>query len=129
LIGYHGTKSFENVKRDGLRISHNWLEGGCPLGHICVAETPEIAAAMAAPGTPVIVVDLDGLEIPEEGFAGGEMRIHHDLEPERLSIYGRDVAPSLAGHVDPYYGYPLRNHPTCVRLMTFQRAHRALPAG
>lgn len=126
LIGYHGSKQLDRVLREGLVIRHDWRDGGCPFGHICIADRPEIAAAMVDPGTSILRVDLAGLDLPEEGFVGGELRLHHDVEPERLSLVGRKVAPSLAGHVDPYHGYPLRQHPTCVRLMSLQWAHRAL---
>jgi hypothetical protein len=35
------------------------------------------------------------------------------------------VTPSFAGHIDPQCAYRLRQHPTCVRLMSIQRTSRA----
>lgn len=128
MHGFHGSKDLEQALREGLVIRHNWTNGGCPFGHICIAATPEIAAAFVDPGTPILKVDLAGLELPEEGFAGGELRLHHDVEPARLTVVKFSGTPCLGGHLDPFYAYPLRNHPTCVRLMTEQRAHRALVA-
>jgi hypothetical protein len=117
-VGYHGTDDIEEVFRDGLRVSK--AESlGCPFGHLCIAETPEIAAAF---GAHVLVVDLDGLDLPEEGFCGGEMRVHHDIPAERLSVFPHAVEGSLDWHADPFYAYPEQQHPTCVRLRKAQAA-------
>lgn len=111
IAGYHGTNDVEEVLTDGLLVKQA-SSLGCPIGHLCIAETPEIAAMF---GSHVLVVDLDGFELPVEGFWGGEMRIHHDIPPERLSKYRHRVEPSLAGHVDPGHS-PEGQHPTCIRL-------------
>ena len=117
-VGYHGTDDLEAVLEDGLLVrkadSH-----GCPIGHLCIAESPEIAAAF---GEHVLVIDLTGLELPSEGFCGGEMRIHHDISADRLSVFPHPVVGSLAGHADPFYAYPEHQHPACVRLRTAQAA-------
>jgi hypothetical protein len=46
VVGYHGTKQLSTVLRDGLCVPayEGW---GCRIGHVCIAETPEIAAAFA----------------------------------------------------------------------------------
>jgi hypothetical protein len=101
VIGYHGTKQLSLVLTDGIRVPpyEGW---GCRIGHVCLAETPEIAAAFAlGPDAGIVTVNLDGLDLPEEGFVGSEMRLHEDIGPERLTLFTESVIDSLAGHTDP----------------------------
>ncbi|HVA32436.1 MAG TPA: hypothetical protein VMU58_14325 [Gaiellaceae bacterium] len=122
MKAYHGTKHLSAVLRDGLRVPPypGW---GCRIGHVCLTDRPEIAAELSLRGEDpgVVEVDLTELELPPEGFVGCEMRIHHDIEPERLAIYTAPVVPSIEGHVDPIT-YPGENHPTCLRLLAQARA-------
>ena len=108
--------------REGLRVPPypGW---GCRLGHICLTDRPAIAAELAARGEDpgIVEIDLSGLDLPEERFVGSEMRIHHDIPPERLTVLTDEVVPSMEGHVDPV-NYPGGNHPTCIRLLTEARA-------
>jgi hypothetical protein len=117
VIGYHGTKQLSSVLREGLRVPayEGW---GCRIGHVCFSSTPEIAAAFAL-GTDagIVTVRLDGLDLPEEGFHGGEMRLHQDVPRERLELFTEPVIPSLAGHLDPATSTPEGQHPTCIRLL------------
>ena len=103
MVGYHGTDEAEAVLRDGL-LKAKAVSLGCPLSHICIAETPELAAAF---GRFVLEVDLDGLK-GLSAFAGGEARVHGDIRPERLRLYEGDVAP--AGQT------PEAQHPSCREL-------------
>jgi hypothetical protein len=117
VIAYHGTKSLSTVLRDGLRVPpyEGW---GCRIGHVCIAETPEIAAAFAlGPDAGIVTVKLDGLDLPEEGFHGGEMRLHEDVPPERLELFTEPVIGSLEGHADPAATTSEGQHPTCIRLL------------
>jgi hypothetical protein len=66
VVGYHGTKQLSTVLREGLRrpAYKGW---GCRIGHVCIAETPEIAAALAlGPDAGVVTVRLDGLAYPRK---------------------------------------------------------------
>jgi hypothetical protein len=122
MKAYHGTKHLSEILRVGIQIPayRGW---GCVLGHICLTDRPAIAAWIAERGDDpgVVEVDLAGIELPPEGFVGCEMRIHHAIEPERLTVYMEPVTPSPDGHVDPI-GYPGGNHPTCIRLLSQARA-------
>jgi hypothetical protein len=116
VIGYHGTKNLSLVLREGLRVQpyQGW---GCPLGHVCISPTPELAASYAlGPDAGIVTVNLDGLDLPAEMFVGSEMRLHHDVEPERLQVFTEPVIASDAEHVDPGKT-SLGQHPTCLRLL------------
>jgi hypothetical protein len=88
--------------------------------HLSIAETPGIAAEYADDGGAVFEVDLGGLDLPEEGFVGGEMRLHEDVPPGRLQRMEPKPRVDRAGHVDPFY-MPGENHPTCLRLRCWER--------
>jgi hypothetical protein len=116
----------DRLPRDEAALDHpprrrprSALRGlGCRIGHVCIAETPEIAAAFAlGPDAGVVTVKLDGLHLPEEGFHGGEMRLHEDVPPERLELFTEPVVGSLEGHADPAATTPEGQHPTCIRLL------------
>lgn len=110
-VGYHGTNDLEAVLREGLRRTQA-TSLGCRTGHICIAETPHIAGMF---GEHVLVVDLTGL--PEaSAFFGAEARVHAHIPPSRISVFEGEVLPSIEGHVDPFHGYPERQHPACVSL-------------
>jgi hypothetical protein len=100
MVGYHGTDDAEAVLRDGL-LKARAVSAGCPLSHICIAETPELAAAF---GRFVLEVDLDGLK-GLSAFADGEARVHGDIPPDRLRLYEGDVAASAQ--------VPEGQHPSC----------------
>jgi hypothetical protein len=89
MVGYHGTDEAETALRDGLRKART-VSAGCPLSHICIVDSPELAAAF---GRVVLEVELDGLK-GLSAFAGGEARVHGDIGPERLRLYEGDVAPA-----------------------------------
>jgi hypothetical protein len=129
-IGYHGTKNLSAVLAEGLRIQ-TWRGWGCPFGHICLTDLPEIAAEMAwTPESGIVVVDLLGIPLPAEGFVGHEMRLHQDVPASALSVYGERVVPSLAQHVGPAKAYERQQHPTCLRLIDAAREEGWLgPAG
>jgi len=110
MVGYHGTDDADAVLRDGLLRAKS-ASFGCPVGHICVAETPELAATF---GRYVIEIDLDGLE-GLSAFVGLEARVHGNIPAQRLRLYERDVEPSREGHVDPA-GTPDGQHPSCIAL-------------
>ena len=96
---------------------------GCRIGHVCIAETPQVAAMFArGPEAGVVTVDLSGFDLPLEGFHGGELRLHEDVPPERLSAHTEPVTASLEGHVDPG-NTPAGQHPTCLRLLV-ERGYR-----
>jgi hypothetical protein len=117
LIGYHGTKKLSVVLGEGLRVPP-YQAWGCRIGHVCISSTPEIAAAFAlGPDGGIVRVKLDGLDLPKEGFHGGELRLHEDVPPERLELYAEPVIGSLAGHADPATTTPEGQHPTCIRLL------------
>jgi len=111
VVGYHGTDDAESVLREGL-LRARAVSLGCPVGHICVAETPELAAMF---GRYVIEIDLDGLE-GLSPFVGLEARVHGNIPRERLQLYERDVIPSLDGHIDPG-NTPSGQHPACLALL------------
>jgi hypothetical protein len=114
---YHGTKQLRAALREGLVVPpYNGV--GCRIGHVCLTDIPAIAAWVAERGDDpgIVEVDLDGLELPEEGFVGHEMRLHHNVEPRRLTVFTTRVRPSREGHIDPAH-MPGGNHPTCLRLL------------
>jgi hypothetical protein len=121
-VGYHGVPGPDvtGVERDGLLIDRtSGAREGC-FWHLSIAETPEIAAAFAHTDGVVFRVDLEGLDLPEEGFFGGEMRLHQDIPSHRLSRVRPTPTPDRNGHLDPAY-LPGGNHPTCLRLRCWEK--------
>ncbi len=119
MIAYHGTKNPDAVLREGLLCSKTPAWGNppeCVCEHVCLFDNPAAAAEL---GT-VIAVDLEGLELPPEGFFNTEMRIHHDIPPDRLSLYPDDVEPDWGDWKDPFYATEEQQHPTCVRVLKEQ---------
>jgi hypothetical protein len=115
-IAYHGVNDgdVESVLSEGLLISKTKVARDRTFWHLSFAATPGIAAVF---GT-VIEVDLTGFDMPEEGFVGGELRLHEDVPPERLRRLDVQPAPT-SGHLDPAKnGKP--NHPTCLRLRCWE---------
>jgi len=113
-VAYHGTQAVDEILREGLLRSRG-RSFGCPTGHVCLSETPQLAADY---GT-VIEVDLTDLALPEEGFFNGEMRLHEDISPQRLSPYPHPVRPAnrpFVDPLDPFYATREGQHPTCVRI-------------
>jgi hypothetical protein len=122
IRAYHGTKHLSAILESGLLVPP--YTRGCAIGHVCLTDRPAIAAALAYGGSDpgIVEVDLSGLDLPEEGFVGSEMRIHHDISCERLTVYLEPVTPSMYGHVDPGHT-PEGQHPTCLRLLAAARAN------
>jgi hypothetical protein len=121
-IAYHGTKQLSAVLADGLRCSP-WPGYGCPFGHVCLTDLPEIAAALAlGPNGGIVAVDLTQLDLPSEGFVGHEMRLHNDVPASALTRYTEPVTSSMEKHVDPALVYERGQHPTCLRLIDQGRA-------
>lgn len=114
MTGYHcvNEPDYESVLVEGLLRSKSTQRGTEP--HICLAETPEIAASMARRGDRILLVEvnLDGLE-GVSCFHCGEARVHNDIGPKRLTPFTKPVVPSELGWTDPYY-LPGHNHPACI---------------
>jgi hypothetical protein len=104
MVGYHGTDDADTVLRDGLRKARV-VSLGCPLAHIRIAETPELAATF---GRVVLEVELDGLKGLSE-FVAGEARVHGDIPPERVRLHEGAIAaaPQRAAEAE---------HPSCQAL-------------
>jgi hypothetical protein len=109
-IGYHGTDDLEEVLAAGL-LREKAISLGCPLGHISIAQTPELAACF---GTYVLEVDLAELDGVSQ-FVGLEARVHNDIPAERIKLYPKAVKCSMAGHIDPGRT-PEGQHPACIAL-------------
>jgi hypothetical protein len=114
MIGYHcvNEPDYESLLAEGLLRSKCGQH--CTEAHICIAETPEIAASMARHGDRILLVEvnLEGLECVSD-FYCGEARVHNDIAPERLTPYTKPVVPSREGWTDPFY-LPGHNHPSCI---------------
>lgn len=113
MIAYHGVESedVDAVLVEGLRIAKTGWARERRFWHLSLAETPGIAAAYGV----VVVVNLDGLDLPEEGFVDGELRLHEDVAPERLRLLDPQPEIDESGFRDPAKG-GRSNHPTCLRL-------------
>lgn len=110
MVGYHGLPRWDldSVMAEGLRRDRTESRGCQAGGHVCITETPEIAANF---GDLVLAVELDGLEGLSQ-FHGREARVHGDIPPSRLSVYEEEVIPNWDGYIDPAKT-KLLNHPDC----------------
>jgi hypothetical protein len=126
-LGYHGTyrERLDAILSEGLcrsaergdeatRKEFSWFldigtgSDGCPERHICLAETPELAAYFNSE----VVIEVDLHELPElSEFENMEARVHGDIPAWRLREYTQPVTPSDAGWVDPGEE---EQHPACV---------------
>jgi hypothetical protein len=118
VIGYHlvSERDLQSVLERGL-LRGGTPSLGCPEKHICIAETPELAATMCPRGELgqycVLLVNLDGLEGVSE-YVGLEARVHNDIPPDRITIYDGPMGrPTEAGWIDP--GATREGlHPSCI---------------
>ena len=117
MRAYHGVpkEDLDSVLAKGLLVARtHWAREG-RFWHLSFAQTPGIAAEYGV----VLEVDLVGLDLPEEGFVGGELRMHEDIPPSRLSVLDPQPPPDRSGFGDP--GLSARgNHPTCLRLRCWE---------
>jgi hypothetical protein len=123
VTAYHGVaaEDLDSVLAEGLLLSKtDWAREGL-YWHLSFAETPGIAAAYGI----VVAADLSGLDLPEEGFVGSELRLHENVSPERLSVLDPQPPIDERGFDDPRY-YEGGNHPTCRRLRCWEHPPEGL---
>ena len=118
MIAYHGIhpEDLDSVLARGLLVSKtNWAREE-RFWHLSFAETPGVARWHGI----VLEANLAGLDLPEEGFVGGELRMHENIAPERLRVLEPQPAIDRTGFIDP--GKTARGqHPTCLRLRCWER--------
>jgi hypothetical protein len=127
---YHATDSLAAVLADGLDPA----KANGPCKHMCLAETPEIAAATMEVrrrfnGIP-LDVEFPVLEVNTEGldlfFELGEARHHGGrIGPERLALLDPQPAPITTGWSDPAWR---RQHSDCLVLAGLPLSRRGLHA-
>jgi hypothetical protein len=117
VIAYHGidAEDVDAVLAEGLLVAKTGLARERRFWHLSFAETPGIARHH---GT-VVKVDLAGLDLPAEGFVGGELRLHEDVTPERLELLVPQPEVDRTGFLDPAKD-GRTNHPTCLRLRCWE---------
>lgn len=113
-IGYHcvNEPDYESVLTLGLLRSESTQQ--CTEKHICVAETPAIAASMIRRGDllRLVEINLNGLDGVSD-FVAGEARVHNDIGPERIRPYTIPVRASRDGWTNPA-DLAGGNHPACL---------------
>jgi hypothetical protein len=116
-VAFHGVEhgTLFDVLRDGLLREHTaWAKEG-RFWHLSFSDRASIAAEYGI----VVQVDLAGIELSEEGFVNGEMRLHEDIKPSRLAVLDPQPSVDRANFSDPAH-YPHGNHPTCLRLRCWE---------
>lgn len=117
-LAYHATRHPEEALVRGLDPQRS----NARCKHVCLAETPYIAAGVEIADV-VLEVDVSGLDL---FFELGEAR-HHDtlIEPERLRVLDWQPAPMKLGWSDPAWR---RNHSDCIALLDLPLSRRRLNA-
>jgi len=117
LLAYHGVRADDlaSVLTEGLLVARtHWAREG-RFWHLSLAETPGIAAGYGV----VVEVNLAGLDLPDEGFVGGELRMHEDIAPDRLRLLDPQPPTDTTGFID-FAKVGRVNHPTCLRLRCWE---------